>query len=70
MARKKYRQFIFEGISMGRREELIGDVKRQRGEKKEQESRRRFDNRILSSSTFVEELLAEQERVIQERGSS
>lgn len=66
-ARKKYRQFIFEGISMGRREDLIGGTKREGGEKEDQESRRRVDNRILGSSTFVEELLAEEEKVTQER---
>jgi len=67
VARKKYRQFIFEGISAGRKEELSGGAKRQGGEKEDGESRRRFDNRILGSSTFVEELLAEEERVTQER---
>jgi putative transposase len=67
VARKKYRRFIFEGISMGRREELIGGVKRQGGEEKDQGFRRRIDNRILGNSRFVEELLAEEERVIQER---
>jgi putative transposase len=67
VARKKYRQFIFEGISMGRREELSGGAKRQGGEKEDRESRRRFDHRILGSSTFVGELLAEEERVTQER---
>jgi hypothetical protein len=66
-ARKKYRQFILGGISMGRREDLIGGAKREGGEKQEGESRRRFDNRILGSSTFVEELLAEEEKVIQGR---
>ena len=52
---------------MGRREELIGGAKRQGGEKKDQGSRRRIDNRILGNSKFVEELLAEEERMIQER---
>lgn len=66
-ARKKYRQFIFEGISMGRREDLVGGTKRGGGEKQDRGSRRRFDNRILGSSTFIEELLAEEERVTQER---
>ncbi len=65
-ARKKYRQFIFEGISMGRREDLIGG-KGEGGEKEERESRWRFDKRILGSSTFVEELLAEEQKVIQGR---
>jgi hypothetical protein len=66
-ARKKYRQFIFEGISTGRREELTGGAKRQGGQKGDRESRERCDSRILGSSTFVEELLAEEERVSQER---
>lgn len=67
VARKNYWQFIFEGISMGRREELIGGAKRKGGKERDQESRRRIDNRVLGSSGFVEELLAEEERVIQER---
>src|SRR4030042_4367030 len=67
VAQKKYCQFIFEGISMGRREELIGGGKRQDGKEKDLESRRRIDNRVLGSSSFVEEVLAEEERVIQER---
>jgi hypothetical protein len=67
VARKKYRQFMFEGISMGRRAELTGGAKRQGGKEEDRESRRRFDHRILGSSTFVEELLAEEERVTQER---
>jgi putative transposase len=66
-ARRKYRQFILEGISMGRREDLIGGTKREGGEREEWESRRRFDSRILGSGTFVEELLAEEEKVIQGR---
>jgi len=66
-ARRKYRQFIFEGISMGRREELAGGTKRPGGEKEDGESRRRFDSRILGSGAFVEELLAEEQKVIQAR---
>ena len=39
-ARKKYRQFIFEGISTGRREELTGGAKRQGGQKGDREFER------------------------------
>jgi hypothetical protein len=67
VARKKYRQFIFEGISMGRRGDLSGSAKREGRKKGEAESRRRFDNRILGSGTFVEDLLAEEEKVIRGR---
>jgi putative transposase len=66
-ARKKYRQFIVEGVSMGRREELTRGTRSQGGEKEDAESWRRFDSRILGSGMFVEELLAEEEKVIRER---
>jgi putative transposase len=67
VARKKYRQFIFEGIPLGRRQELVGRAKRQPGQEGERVSRRRYDNRILGSDAFVEKLLTEEEGVIQER---
>jgi len=66
-AQKKYRRFVFDGISLGRREELMGGSKRQPEGERDRESRRRFDYRILGSGRFVEELLAEDERVVQER---
>jgi putative transposase len=67
VACKKYRQFIFEGIAVGRREDLVGGTKREGGGKRDREPQRRYDSRILGSSPFVEELLAEEERVTQER---
>jgi len=66
-ARRKYQRFISEEISMGRREELVGGTKREGVEREDGESRRRFDSRILGSGAFVEELLAEEDKVIQER---
>ncbi|HYA94197.1 MAG TPA: transposase [Thermodesulfobacteriota bacterium] len=67
VARKKYWQFIFEGLSMGRREELMGGTKRQAGEERDRESERRIDSRIPGSGRFAEQLLAEEEREIQQR---
>ena len=52
---------------MDRREELIGGTTRQGGEEKDQGFRRRMGNRILGNSRFVEEVLAEEERGVQER---
>jgi REP element-mobilizing transposase RayT len=66
-AQKKYRRFVFEGIPLGRREELIRGSKRWPEEERDRESGRRFDYRILGSGRFVEELLAEEERVVQGR---
>jgi len=67
VARKKYRQFVFDGIPLGRRQELVGRAKRQPWQEKERVSRRRYDTRILGSDAFVERLLTEEESINQER---
>jgi putative transposase len=67
VAKKKYRQFVFEGISIGRREEFMGGAKSPSWVEREGESRRRYDNRILGSEAFIERLLAEEENIIHER---
>jgi REP element-mobilizing transposase RayT len=67
VARRKYRQFVLEGIPLGRRAELTGGGVRQNGEKLEGKFLRRLDHRILGSGAFVEKLLAEEERMVRQR---
>lgn len=67
VARKRYRQFVGEGIPLGRRAELTGGGSRGRGEKMEGERIGSSDPRVLGSGRFVERLLAEEEKVIRER---
>jgi len=67
VARRKYRKFIQEGFSWGKRKELAGNSLRGRKKKDDQETPGSFDCRVLGSSAFVEKLLAEEEKVIQER---
>jgi putative transposase len=66
-ARRKYRQFIQEGLSWGKREELAGNRLRGRKRKEDQEIAGRFDYRVLGSGAFVERLLAEEDEVVRER---
>ena len=65
VARRKYRQFVQEGLSWGKREELGGKSPRGRKKKDDQETPGSFDCRVLGSSAFVEKLLVEEEKVIQ-----
>jgi len=67
VARRRYRQFIADGISLGRKEELTGSRRRGRGEEGEEEPARQPDGRILGSSDFVERVLKEEERRDRER---
>jgi REP element-mobilizing transposase RayT len=67
VARRKYRQFVLEGIPLGRRAELTGGGVRLNGEKLEGKFLRRLDHRILGSGAFVEKLLAEEERMVRQR---
>jgi putative transposase len=67
VARRKYRQFVLEGIPLGRRGELTGGGVRLNGEKLEGNFLRRLDHRILGSGAFVEKLLAEEERMVRQR---
>jgi hypothetical protein len=64
---EKYRQFVAEGILLGRREELASGGKRGRGEKTDREIFVRSDPRVLGSGKFVEMLLASDERMMRER---
>jgi putative transposase len=66
-AKREYRQFVFEGISLGRRKELTaGGRKKDRG-RQGRETEEKQDVRILGSSEFVEEILAEEARENQKR---
>ena len=67
VAKRRYRQFVFEGIMLGRREELgtgkLGtDMRGGRGD-----GPRETDSRILGRGGFVEEVLAGAERLAGER---
>src|SRR4030042_6714552 len=68
VARRRYRQFVFEGIVLGKRGELsTGKVGTDMGGGREDESRK-ADSRILGHGRFVEEVLAGAERLARERG--
>ena len=66
-ARRKYRQFVSEGILFGRREELTSGGNRGREEKIDVEMFVRSDPRVLGSDKFVEMLLASDDRMMRER---
>ncbi len=69
VARRRYRQFVSEGIGLGKREELglgMGIGKRDR-EKALGAGVGSLDLRILGQGTFVEKRLAEAARVVHER---
>jgi len=67
VARRRYRQFIVDGISLGRKEELTGSRIRGRGEEGEEAPEKQSDARILGSSDFVGRVLREEERRDRER---
>ena len=67
VARRRYRQFIADGISLGRKEGLTGSRRRGRGEECEEEPEEQSDARILGSRDFVERVLKEEERRDRER---
>jgi len=66
MAKRSYRRFVLEGLSLGRREELTtGSRKVKKGDK---ESAGRPDPRVLGSETFMKKILEQQERRNQDQG--
>ncbi len=67
LARKKYRQFVIEGIPLGRREELAGGGFRGKEERLRGKPLNRFSQKILGSKAFVEELIAEEERRLRQQ---
>ena len=67
VAKRRYRQFVFEGIALGKRGELsTGKVGTDRGGERGDRSREE-DSRILGHRWFVEEVLAGAERLTRER---
>ena len=59
-ARKKYRQFVADGMSQGRRPELVGGgLRRSRKVSGGQEEIANFDDRVLGSGEFVASLQQE-----------
>jgi putative transposase len=62
VAIRKYRQFVFEGISLGRREELTTAGTRGDREGRSRDPEGKYDVRILGSSGFVEKITAEEVR--------
>jgi putative transposase len=67
VAKRKYRQFVFEGISLGRREELTAGVTRRDTERQNRKAEGKYDARILGSGEFVERILGEEAKVYQRR---
>jgi len=63
-AQDRYRQFVGEGISLGRREELGGGGSRRKGEKVVEKGGEVSDPRVLGSGSFVRRVLAEEEKVL------
>jgi hypothetical protein len=58
--RKKYRQFVLDGISQGRRPELVGGgLRRSRKASNDQDECANFDDRVLGSGEFIERLRQE-----------
>jgi len=61
-ARRKYREFVIDGVMQGRRNDLTGGgLKRSQGFKKNAEERESFDERILGNGFFVDTLLQQDE---------
>ncbi|MGD0919773.1 MAG: transposase [Thermodesulfobacteriota bacterium] len=68
VAQRRYRQFVFEGIALGRRGELsTGRGSRSDRGKAGAEGTERGDSRILGRGSFVEEVLAGAERLTRQR---
>jgi putative transposase len=60
LSRRKYRQFVADGISQGRRSELVGGgLRRSRKASGEQDECAVFDDRVLGSGEFVDRLRRE-----------
>jgi putative transposase len=59
-SRRKYRQFVAEGVARGRRPEMVGGgLRRSRKAGGEKEDFEMFDDRVLGSGEFVEALQQE-----------
>jgi hypothetical protein len=67
VAQRRYRRFVFEGIGLGKKQELSAERgARDRG-KVGGEGSGRGDSRILGRGYFVEDVLAGAERIVRER---
>jgi len=67
VAQRRYRQFVFEGIGLGKREDLSTGRGKGDGEIVGRERTETGDSRILGQGVFVEEVLAGAERTARER---
>ena len=67
IARRRYRQFISEGIGLGKKGELTGERERGRKKKGDGTVTGMGDSRILGCGQFVEKVLAGEERLVRER---
>ena len=63
-ARDRYRQFVEEGILLGKREELGGGGSRGKGEEVVEDAGEASDPRVLGSGKFVQRVLADEEKVL------
>ena len=67
VAQRRYRQFVFEGIGLGKRGELSTGRESRGGGRGGEEESGRGALRILGGDSFVEEVLSGAERVARER---
>lgn len=67
VARRKYRQFVFEGIALGKRGELSTGKVATDGRRASGDGSREGDSRILGPGSFAEEVLGGAERLARER---
>ena len=58
-ARRRYREFVAEGIPQGRRDELVGGGRTRSLKSTGEEAAGEYDNRVLGSGEFVEHLRGE-----------
>jgi putative transposase len=67
VAQGRYRQFVFEGNGLGKREDLSTGSEKEDGESPGRAGTETGDSRILGQGVFVEEVLAGAERTAPER---
>ena len=67
VSQRRYQRFVIEGIGLGKRQGLSVERRTRDRGKLEEEGSGREDSRILGRGNFVEEVLAESERIVRER---
>jgi REP element-mobilizing transposase RayT len=67
VAKRRYRQFVFEGVGLGKRGELSTGRESRDGGKTREERSARGESRILGGGSFIEEVLSGAERIVRER---